>query len=192
MATSPLNVRAYLIIPQNGPPLGLPEFLSPPRSRRGVPVSPQRRLIAWMLVCDLSQCPLDPRPRVRIERCIFCQVDQSVYKCSSRNITAPQKPVTDRFRLTPGPRVLQLSQSPPETRPIRQHAIQVSFSQHLPPTIYCGVSLTLLLRFCTVLTLTAISVFSINAGLNTSALVKNICRAGAGLLSFILKTYREC
>jgi len=101
--------------------------------------------------------------------------------------------VTDRFRLTPGPRVLQLlPKSPPETRPIRRHAIQVSFSQQLPPTIYCGVSLTLLLRFCTVLTLTAISVFSINAGLNTSASLKKICRAGAGPLSFILKTYREC
>jgi hypothetical protein len=53
--------------------------------------------------------------------------------------------------------------------------------------IYCGASLILLLRFCTVLTLTANSVFSINAGLNTSALVKRICRAGAGLLSFILR-----
>jgi hypothetical protein len=117
--------------------------------------------------------------------------------------TPPQEPVTDRFRLTPGPRVLQLlPKSPPETRPIRRHAIrrhaiqrhaiQVSFSRQLPPTIYCGVSLTLLLRFCTVLTLTAISVFSINAGLNTSASLKKICRAGAGLLSFILKTYREC
>ena len=105
----------------------------------------------------------------------------------------PKKPVTDRFRLTPGPRVLQLlPKSPPETRPIRRHAIQVSFSQQLPPTIYCGASLTLLLRFCTVLTLTAISVFSINAGLNTSASLKKICRAGAGLLSFIPKTYREC
>ena len=77
--------------------------------------------------------------------------------------------------------------SPPETRPIRRHTIQVSFTQQLPPKIYCGASLILLLRFCTVLTLTANSVFSINAGLNTSASVKRICRAGAGLLSFILK-----
>jgi hypothetical protein len=58
--------------------------------------------------------------------------------------------------------------------------------------MYCGASLIPLLRFSTVLTLTAVTVFSINAGLNTSASLKKICRAGAGLLSFILKTYREC
>ena len=75
---------------------------------------------------------------------------------------------------------------------LRLHAIQASFTQHLPPKICCGASLILLLRFCIVLTLTAISVFSINAGLNTSASLKKICKAGAGLLSFILKTYREC
>jgi hypothetical protein len=96
--------------------------------------------------------------------------------------------VTHRFRLTHGPRVLELlAKSPSETRPLRRHAIQVSFGQQLPPKIYCGASLILLLRFCTVLTLTAISVFSITAGLNTSASVKKICRAGLGLLSFILK-----
>jgi hypothetical protein len=96
--------------------------------------------------------------------------------------------VTHRFRLTHGPRVLELFvKSPPETRPLRRHAIQLSFGQQLPPKIYCGASLILLLRFCTVLTLTASSVFSITAGLNTSASVKKICRAGPGLLSFILK-----
>ena len=101
--------------------------------------------------------------------------------------------MTHRFRLTHGPRVLELLvKSPSETRTLRRHAIQVSFGQQLLPKIYCGGSLILLLRFCTVLTLTAISVFSISAGLNTSASLKKICRAGAGLLSFILKTYREC
>ena len=41
--------------------------------------------------------------------------------------------MTYRFRLTPGPRVLQLlAKSPPETRPIRRHAIQVSFSATTP------------------------------------------------------------
>ena len=72
-------------------------------------------------------------------------------------------------------------------RPIRRRARQVSLSKQLPPKIYCGASLILLLRFCTVLTLTAILAFSITAGLNTSASVKKICRAGLGLPSFILK-----
>jgi len=92
-----------------------------------------------------------------------------------------------RSRLTDGPCILQIScQCPPEARSIRRHTVQVSFTQQVPPKIYCGASLILLLRFCTVLTLTANSVFSINAGLNTSASMKRICRAGAGLLSFIL------
>ena len=96
--------------------------------------------------------------------------------------------MTNRFRLTHGPRVLELLvKSPSETRPLRRHAIQVSFGQQLPPKIHCGASLIRLLRFCTVLTLTANTVFSINAGLNTSASLKKICRAGAGLLSFILR-----
>jgi hypothetical protein len=81
-----------------------------------------------------------------------------------------RKPVTPRFRLTYGPRVLELlPKTPPQTRPIRQHPIQVSFGEQIPQRIYCGASLIRLLRFCTVLNLTAVTVFSTNDGLNTSA-----------------------
>ena len=94
-----------------------------------------------------------------------------------------------RSRLTDRPSIRQIScQGPPETRPIRRHTIQASFTQQVPPKIYCGASLTLLLHFCTVPTPTANSVFSTDAGLNTSASVKKTCRAGAGPLSFIPKT----
>jgi len=97
-------------------------------------------------------------------------------------------PPTHKFRLTHGLLVLQLfGKRPSETRPIRQHAIKVSLSKNPAPKIRCGASLIPLLRFCTVQILTAIMAFSIDAGSNTSASLKKICRAGPGPLLFILK-----